>query len=69
MNPSEKSPEIENLLEKFTGRTTSIKSDHCIKPPLGCGKPIKGFRNSISEKEFGISGMCQDCQDEFFGKD
>lgn len=36
-----------------------------------CGKPIKveDFRNKISIKEFQISGMCQECQDEVFGKD
>jgi len=34
-----------------------------------CGKPIKEneFRDKLSEKEFGISGMCQVCQDEVFG--
>ena len=36
-----------------------------------CKKPIvqKEFRNPISIKEFKISGMCQKCQDDFFGKD
>ena len=36
-----------------------------------CIKPINGedFRNDISRKEFGISGMCQKCQDSVFGKD
>lgn len=27
------------------------------------------FRNEISRKEFGISGMCQKCQDSIFGED
>ena len=27
------------------------------------------FRNGISLREFNISGMCQKCQDKFFGKD
>lgn len=34
-----------------------------------CQNEIKGFRNEISQKEFSISGMCQDCQDSVFGKD
>ena len=37
-----------------------------------CGKKIDvetEFRNEISKKEFGISGLCQDCQDEMFGVD
>lgn len=34
-----------------------------------CGKNIdveNEFRDEISKKEFGISGMCQSCQDDFF---
>lgn len=32
-----------------------------------CAKSIKAFRDSLSEKEYRISGMCQDCQDNVFG--
>jgi hypothetical protein len=33
-----------------------------------CKKEIKGkeFRDLLSLKEYGISGLCQDCQDEVF---
>ena len=36
-----------------------------------CSNPVKveDFRNEISRREFNISGMCQKCQDDFFGKD
>lgn len=34
-----------------------------------CGGKITEFRNTISQKEFEISGMCQKCQDEVFGED
>ena len=27
------------------------------------------FRNTISVKEYKISGLCQTCQDDMFGKD
>lgn len=27
----------------------------------------ESFRDALSRKEFGISGMCQKCQDETFG--
>jgi hypothetical protein len=27
------------------------------------------FRDELSRKEFGLSRMCQDCQDEVFGGD
>ena len=47
--------------------------EHSVCP--NCCKPIEDpylltcFRNDISRKEFEISGMCQKCQDEFFGVD
>ena len=34
-----------------------------------CDKKIdveNEFRDEISKREFGISGMCQSCQDDFF---
>jgi len=36
-----------------------------------CGKEfeIEDLRNDISKKEATISGFCQECQDETFGKD
>lgn len=35
-----------------------------------CEKPVEdNFKNEISRKEFRISGMCQKCQDNFYGKD
>ena len=27
------------------------------------------FRDEISRREFGILGLCQECQDDFFGED
>lgn len=33
-----------------------------------CLKPIGEFRDALSAKEAAISGLCQHCQDEFFGK-
>jgi hypothetical protein len=34
-----------------------------------CSKKVKTFRNTSSEKEYKISGFCQECQDKVFGKD
>jgi hypothetical protein len=31
-----------------------------------CANPIGEFRDELSVKEFKISGMCQNCQDEVF---
>lgn len=35
-----------------------------------CHVPVdtEGFRDQLSVKEFAISGLCQNCQDEVFGK-
>ena len=42
-----------------------IKADKCAT----CGKDIAydDFRDALSRKEYGISGMCQSCQDSVFG--
>lgn len=38
-----------------------------------CKKQLQGIREEFSDglsfKEFGISGLCQSCQDDFFGKE
>ena len=31
-----------------------------------CGKEAKGFKDHLSAKEFTISHLCQECQDEVF---
>lgn len=31
-----------------------------------CGKQVGRFRDSLSRREYGISGMCQECQDSVF---
>ena len=35
-----------------------------------CGNPIKmeDFKDNLSRKEYGISGMCQNCQNDIFGE-
>jgi hypothetical protein len=33
-----------------------------------CGKPVKGFRDQASRLEHRISGLCQKCQDDTFGR-
>ena len=30
---------------------------------------VNELRNEINKEEYRISGMCQKCQDDFFGKD
>jgi len=63
--PSKKAPEINKLLAKITGRdrVKTIRADKCTT----CGLIAKEFKNASSHKEYLISGMCQSCQDSFFG--
>ena len=37
--------------------------DHCRT----CNAPVVEFRDKLSEEEYYISGMCQECQDSVFG--
>ena len=69
MEPTKKAPSLTDLLETVYGRTTAIEGNNCIPPPIGCGLPITGFDNDLSLKEYRISGLCQSCQNEVFGKD
>jgi hypothetical protein len=65
--PAPKSPEIERLLEGFSGRTTAIEADRCVDEPIGCGKPVEDFRDDASADEYRLSGLCQICQNDLFG--
>lgn len=67
--PSKKDPAIENIIDALNPsgrkRIPSIRADIYT----WCGKPATDFRNDISRREYTISGMCQKCQDDFFGRD
>ena len=64
---AEKSEVIENALENIskqigTPRSIAFEQQACVL----CGREAKEFRDTISEKEYALSGMCQHCQDEMF---
>lgn len=67
---SDKSQAIINLLNtlssEFFGNTRSdaLSESVCVS----CGGDATSFRDAISEKEYGISGFCQTCQDDIFGE-
>lgn len=74
--PSKKSPDIEEFLTHLLGgvqgatpRSDSIEANLCVPTPIGCGKPIGAFSNEVSRREYKISGLCQSCQDSFYGTD
>jgi len=60
---ADKSPAIQNMLEANFGTRTAIKNHQCAL----CGEDAGTFRDSLSKIEYGISGMCQSCQDDVFG--
>jgi hypothetical protein len=55
---------LDNLSLRNLGRARSlaIAGRSCVT----CGKRADIFRDSLSVKEYHISGMCQKCQDEVF---
>jgi len=54
------------LEKEFKEQIELVRQNCC---PL-CGLPIDkdSFRDSLSQKEFEISGICQKCQDKTFGR-
>ena len=65
--PTNKSQVIENLLTSMIGISRQEASSQKIC--TWCKKPITEFRDSLSSREYEISGFCQRCQDDTFGKD
>ena len=59
----------EDMAMRLFGRSRSlaIAGGQCVK----CGFPHNlrsDFRDALSHKEYGISGLCQGCQDSIFGE-
>jgi|WetSurMetagenome_2_1015567.scaffolds.fasta_scaffold567277_1 hypothetical protein len=63
--PTEKSKEIDDLLTYIAGirRQEAAAASICTV----CKKPLTPFRDSLSRREYEISGLCQECQDSVFG--
>lgn len=64
--PTNKAREIEELLTSIAGisRQDAAKQNICT----WCKKPADLFRDQLSMREYQISGFCQECQDETFGR-
>ena len=60
-----KSWEVEAMLSKLTGvsRVGAVAEASCVT----CKGEANSFRDTLSQKEYTISGMCQSCQDSVFG--
>ena len=66
MKPSYKSPEIEKCITNIFGvsRLECIKQNKC--PCCKADINVNELRDTLSIKEWAISGMCQACQDSIF---
>ena len=65
MEPTKKTDAINDAISSLVGRdrVETITNNLC----MCCGGPANDFRDDLSRKEYSISGLCQDCQDSFFG--
>ena len=48
------------------GRKFTVSRDNNVC--VSCGEQLTPFRDSVSRREWEISGMCQRCQDKVFGR-
>ena len=53
------------LMGKLNDKKQAIRDEVCNL----CGEPILSFKDELSKREYGISGCCQNCQDELFEED
>lgn len=50
----------------FTEQVELVEAGHCPCCKHKIGSP-SNFKDELSLREFFISGLCQDCQDQVFG--
>lgn len=62
--PTKKDPAIELHLNMLSGidRNIAIHNNICVR----CENLALDFDDDLSEREFSISGFCQQCQNEVF---
>jgi len=66
-----KTAAMENMLDDMAkelfgrGRKVAMDNQMCVI----CGDDANHFTNELSRREYGISGMCQSCQDGVFSVD
>jgi len=67
---NDKAPKMQTFLNAFAEKAFGKAVDKCAEQAICvfCHKPVTGFRDSLSRKEYSISGLCQECQDEVFGQ-
>ena len=66
---SGRSKEMQKAADGFSEAAFGRKQGRGVCVTCGSEKiGVGDFRDYLSKKEFGISGMCQSCQDGVFGK-
>ena len=56
---------MNQLIKELTGIDTNKSITEKVCP--FCKEPVGEFRDKLSQREFEISGLCQNCQDGVFG--
>ena len=56
---------MEWVLQKLSARQQAIADNVCNF----CGEHVLSFENKLSEAEYQISALCQNCQNEMFDDD
>lgn len=68
---TEKSAEVDRLISENARALTGVAKNRPNIVATGqcmtCSDKATGFRDELSAREYEISGMCQKCQDGFFG--
>jgi len=68
----ERSKEIQSFLDNFAkkafGRSPTEAKEKGICVTCGAKIEMGDFKDRVSIKEYGISGLCQKCQDDAFGR-
>jgi hypothetical protein len=67
--PTGELPPMRPVDHIFAGRREAIAMGLCMRPPIGCGNGATEFDDEASLKEYEISGLCQKCQNEAFGRE
>ena len=62
-----KNPKIEDMLNSLLKSIGKPTRDMGVC--VSCGNEPDGFRDEVSEREWGIGRMCQACQDRVWGGD
>ena len=66
--PTEKSPVINALLSELAGkdRLATMSRGGCMTCDRADEITAEDFRDALSVREYRISGMCQECQNQIF---